>query len=152
MAGEFIAGTTKRCLRLSSTYSSQWRKKSLLITFALTGFFSASSLRFLFSSLLSAYGFSEYSGQTVETNAIHLPSGDQMPVLASVAMLVICRASPPARSMSQSWLSPERFDSNRICLPSGLQRGCLSFLPGLGLVSCRGAPSAVGASQSDAVV
>ena len=32
--------------------------------------------------------------------------------------------------MSQSWPSPERFDSKRMCLPSGLQRGCESFLPG----------------------
>ena len=42
--------------------------------------------------------------------------------------LVICLASPPLMSMVQSWVSPEREDSNRIRLPSGLQRGCLSFL------------------------
>src|SRR5262249_6718623 len=106
------------------------------------------SLRFLFSSLLSAYGLAEYSGQTAETKAMLLPSGDQMPVAASVAMLVSCRASPPPVLMTQSWLSPERLDSKRICSPSGLQRGCLSFLPAPGLVSCRGSPLSVAASHS----
>jgi len=65
------------------------------------------------------------------------PSGDQMPWAAPVLMLVICLASPPSSSISHSWFSPERFDSNRIRLLSGLQRGWRSRLPAA--VNCRGA-------------
>src|SRR5262249_24184841 len=132
--------------RLSSTYSSQCRKKSRLKTLALTGFLSFSSLRFLLAASLSAKGLSEYSGQTADTKATVLASGDQMPFSASVLSVVSCRAWPPARSMTQSWLSPERLDSKRMRLPSGLQRGWPSFLPAA-LVNWRGSPSPVGASQ-----
>src|SRR5262249_16637990 len=145
-------GITNRCCRLSSTYESQCRKKSRVKTFALTGFFSTSSLRFLFSSLLSAQGFSEWWGYTADTNATDLPSGDQMPLFASVAMVVSCRASPPPVSMSQSWLSPDRFDSKRICLPSGLQRGWRSFLLATVVSSRGGVWPSVAASQRWACV
>src|SRR5262249_3505146 len=121
------------------------RKNSFLKTRALAGFFSSSSLRFLLRALLSLKGLREYSGYTVETKAIHLPSGDQMAVDASVAMVVNCFASPPPTSMTQSWLSPERVDSKRMCLPSGLQRGCPACLAAV--VNCRGVPPLVGASQ-----
>ena len=89
---------TKRCWRLSSTYSSQWRKNSWVATLALTGFFSISSMRFLFRASLSANGLSEYSGQTADTKAICLPSRDQMPVEAPVLIVVICFGSPPVGS------------------------------------------------------
>src|SRR5262249_55318860 len=82
---------------------------------------------------------------TAETKAIDLPSGDQIALPASVAIVVNCRASPPFRSMTHSWLSPERLDSKRIFFPSGLQRGCRSFL--VVFVSCRGPLRSVGASQ-----
>src|SRR5262249_12722200 len=118
-----------------------------LKTFALTGFLSASSLRFLLRASLSVNGLSEYSGLTADTNAIHLPSGDQMALPASEEIVVSCRASPPFTSMTQSWFSPERFDSNKIRLPSGLQRGWLSFL--VVFVSGRGLPSWVVANQID---
>src|SRR5262249_38678246 len=113
---------TNRCWRLSSTYSSQWRKKSRVKFLARTGFFVFSSARFLLAASLSANGLLEYSGQTAEAKAICLPSRDQMAVLAPLLMVVSCRASPPSRSMIQSWLEPLRLDSKRMRLPSGLQR------------------------------
>ena len=63
-----------------------------------------------------------------------------MPVEASVAIVVNCRTSPPARSMIHNWFSPERFDSNRMLRPSGLKRGWRSFF--VVVVSCRGARAA----------
>src|SRR4051812_19555765 len=53
--------------------------------------------------------------------------------------------------MPHSWLSPERFDSKRTRLPSGDQRGCLSFF--VVLVSWRGGPlpSAATSQRADAV-
>src|SRR5260370_6785434 len=147
---DFGAGITKRCCRLSSTHSFQCRKNSLVSTLALTGFLALSSMRFLLSALLSVYGFSEYSGHTADTKAIHFPSGDQMPLPASVAMVVSCWASPPSISISQSWVSPERSDSKRIRFPSGLQRGCLSCL--VLFVNCRGVPPSDETSQMLVVV
>src|SRR5262249_21861822 len=85
------------------------------------------------------------SGQTADTNAISEPSGDHRALFASVEMVVSCLASPPCRSMTQSWKSPDRFDSKRIFEPSGLQRGWRSFFSVL--VSWRGAPPSDGASQ-----
>jgi hypothetical protein len=67
----------------------------------------------LLKASLSANGFADHSGQTAETNAIFLPSRDQMPVAAPVEMVVSCRASPPATSMIQSWLVPA--DACRSC-------------------------------------
>src|SRR5262245_28039805 len=103
-------------------------------------------MRLRLSLSLSLNGLSEYSGQTAETKAIRLPSRDQVPLEAPVLRLVSCRASPPPTSMTQSWLSPERVDSNRMRLPSGLQRGWRSAF--VELVSWRGGdlPSAA-ASQ-----
>src|SRR5262249_30356216 len=98
-------------------------------------------------SSLSLNGFEENSGYTAETKAMCLPSGDQRAEAASVLMFVSCRASPPARAMTQSCIEPPRFDSKRMYLPSGDQRGWRSFLPGT-LVSWRGSPlPVVGASQ-----
>src|SRR5262245_24081686 len=80
----------------------------------------------------------ENSGQTADMKAICLPSRDQVPIEAPVAILVSCRAPPPAVSMIHSWLVPERDDSKRIDFESGLQRGCRSLLAAL--VSCFGSP------------
>ena len=52
-----------------------------------------------------------------------LPSRDHVPLLAPVLSVVSWRGSPPPTSMIQSWLSPERVESNKMNLPSGLQRG-----------------------------
>src|SRR3984885_7051841 len=81
-----------------------------------------------------------------DTKAICLPSRDQVALSAPVLIVVSCFASPPDRSMTQSCVSPERFDSKRIFLPSGLQCGLRSFLPGT-LVSWRGSPFSVEATQ-----
>src|SRR5439155_3383262 len=103
-------------------------------------------MRFLLRASLSLNGFSEYSGQTADMKAICLPSRDQVPTDASELMVVSWRASPPARSMIQSWVEPPRLDSKRIDLPSGLQRGWRSALGPA--VSCFGLPSlSVEASQ-----
>src|SRR5262249_33277052 len=96
-------------------------------------------------------GLSEYSGHTAETKAICVPSRDQVPFEAPVLRVVSCRASPPLMPRTQSWLSPERVDSNRMLLPSGLQRGWRSAL--VELVSCRGgALPSVAASQRFVVI
>src|SRR5207245_2113598 len=99
--------------------------------------------RFLFSESLSLKGLVEYSGHTADTNATRLPSRDQSPSDAPVLISVTCWASPPWVLISQSWLAPEREDSNRIHFPSGLQRGWRSLF--VAAVSCRGGdlPSAV---------
>src|SRR5262249_45810594 len=99
------------------------------------------------SASLSLNGLAEYPGQTAETKAMWLPSGDQRPVWAPVERFVIWRASPPCTSMIQSCVSAVRFDSKRTRLLFGLQRGWRSFLPAGGLVNCRGSPLSVGASQ-----
>ncbi len=65
--------------------------------FAFTGLFSISSSFSLFSLSLSANGFSLNSGYTLDTNAMCVPSGDQMPLPAPVLMVVSCFGSPPAR-------------------------------------------------------
>src|SRR5262245_23814614 len=136
---------TNTCCRLSSTYSSQWRKNSRVATRALTGFFSLSVMRCLLSASLSLKGLLEYSGQMLETKAMCLPSRDQTPLEAPVLIEVSWRGSPPAVSMIHSWLSPLRVDSNRTNLPFGLQRGCRSALGDC--VSCFGSPLSVGASH-----
>src|SRR5262249_44692872 len=115
-----------------------------------TGFCSISSFFFLLAASLSLNGLSLNSGQTAETNAIVLPSGDQSPVSASVLSVVSCRASPPSRSMSHSCEAPERLDVKRIFLPAGDQRRWLSFLPAA-LVSWRGGvlPSVAASHSAD---
>src|SRR5262249_13898296 len=73
---------------------------------------------------LSVNGFSLNSGYTLDTNAMDLPSGAQIPWLAPVLMFVSGIGSRPARSVTYSWF----FDSNRMDLPSGDHRGFAAFM------------------------
>ena len=88
---------------------------------------------------------SAHAGNTSETNAIHLPSGDHVTPEAPVAIVVSFFGSPPAAGMTHTCEPPSRFDTNAICFPSGDQRGRSSerSVP----ASFTGAPPATGTTQ-----
>ena len=96
-------GSTKTCWRLSSTHESQWRKSSCVNTRAFTGFFSRAASFCALSLSDSAKGLAENSGNTAETNASCVPSGDHTGALASVESAVTLCGSPPSTGMSQIW-------------------------------------------------
>ena len=88
---------------------------------------------------------SAHAGNTSDTNAIHLPSGDHVTPEAPVAIVVSLLGSPPAAGMTHTCGPPSRFEMNATCFPSGDHRGRSSdrSVPTI----FAGAPPAVGTTQ-----